>query len=146
MRALAARELTRSELQAKLAPHLPAEAEASTLSELLDELQAKGYLSDARAAQALSDRRSPKLGTQRVLQELRQRGADAEAVADVAASLRSTELARAQAVWQKKFSGPPADAAERAKHMRFLAGRGFAMGVIAQVLRGQASDDSEQAT
>ncbi len=143
MRALAARELTRMELQAKLAAHVPSDAAPSTLEDLLNELQAKGYLSDVRAAQALSNRRAPKLGTQRVLQELRARGADAEAVAEVAAQLRGTELERAQAVWRKKFAAPASSAAERAKQMRFLAGRGFAPGVIGQVLRGEPEDSGD---
>ena len=46
---------------------------------------------------------------------------------------RGTELARAQEVWRRRFGHPPADAAERARQMRFLAGRGFEGDIIRRV-------------
>jgi regulatory protein len=56
--------------------------------------------------------------------------------------LAETEFERAQAVQQRKFGRPPANAAEHAKQTRFLAGRGFASDVIRQVMRqiGRAAD------
>ena len=39
-----------------------------------------------------------------------------------------------------KFAGPAADAAGRAKQMRFLAARGFGGDVIGRVLRGGEED------
>jgi regulatory protein len=56
------------------------------------------------------------------------------------AELRNTELARARAVWQKKFDHPPEDAAERAKQMRFLASRGFGGDTIHRVVSGGDDD------
>src|SRR5260364_113509 len=41
------------------------------------------------------------------------------------AQLRESELARARAVWQKKYGSAPKTPAERARQMRFLAMRGF---------------------
>jgi regulatory protein len=38
-------------------------------------------------------------------------------------------------VWRKKFAHPPADAAEKARHARFLSQRGFSADVISKVLR-----------
>jgi regulatory protein len=137
LRSLAARERSRAELQAKLMAQ-PG-ADANQVQTVLDELQAKGYQSDERTAQALLHRRAGKLGSQRLMHELRQRGVDADALSQAQQSLQSTELDRATAVWQKKFGAAPANAADRAKHMRFMASRGFGMGIIQRVLR-QAGD------
>jgi regulatory protein len=55
--------------------------------------------------------------------------------------LRPTEVDRAREVWRKKFGSPPADAAERGKQMRFLAGRGFAGDTIHRVVSGAGEAD-----
>jgi regulatory protein len=47
---------------------------------------------------------------------------------------RDSELDRAREVWQKKFSAAPADAAEKAKQMRFLQSRGFTPEVIRRAI------------
>jgi regulatory protein len=39
-------------------------------------------------------------------------------------------------VWRKKFATAPADAAEKAKQMRFLQSRGFTPEVIRRAIRG----------
>ena len=111
------------------------------LEALLGELEAKGFLSDARAAESLLRRRAPRLGTQRVLQELRHKGLDAELVRAAAESLRASEFARAQAVWQQRFGTLPANAQEQARQMRFLAARGFGTEVARQVLRAAAQNE-----
>lgn len=54
----------------------------------------------------------------------------------VAGAARATELDRARAAWQKRFGQPPASAAERAKQIRFLQGRGFSFDVIRRVIAG----------
>ncbi|MDF1482788.1 recombination regulator RecX [Extensimonas sp. H3M7-6] len=138
LRLLARREYARAELAARLAPHLQA---GEDLEALLGELEAQGFLSDARAAESLLRRRAPRLGTQRVLQELRHKGLDAELVRAAADSLRASEFARAQAVWQRRFGTPPADAQEQARQMRFLAARGFSTEVVRQVLRAAAQNE-----
>jgi regulatory protein len=51
-------------------------------------------------------------------------------------SLKGSEAERARGVWQKKFSAPAADAAERGKQMRFLAARGFGSEAIRRVVSG----------
>jgi len=84
--------------------------------------------------ESLVHRRAARLGTSRIRQELNSRGLPAQAVQDAVEQLRATELERAREVWRKKFGTPPGDAAERAKQMRFLAGRGFAGEVIRRVV------------
>ena len=141
LRYLAAREHSRAELQAKLARHVTYEDEPGALTRVLDELAAKGFINEARVAESLLHRRAGRLGGARVLQELRAKGLPDDVVADAAAQLRSTELARAQAVWRRKFGQPPADAAERARQLRFLAARGFSGDVARRALGGAADDD-----
>jgi regulatory protein len=138
LRALAGRECSRVELERKLASF---EEEPGQLARVLDELQAKGFLDDQRAADALAYRRGQKLGTARVVQEMKARGMEPEAIAQSAEQLRSTELDRAREVWRKKFGQPAADAAERGKHMRFLITRGFSAEIIRRVVAGSSEDD-----
>lgn len=123
LRLLAARDHSRAELERKLAAYTE---DPEALKRVLDELQSKGFLNEARAAQSLLHRRAPKLGAARVRAELQQRGLPDAVVADALAELAGTEAERAHAVWAKKFGEPPGDAAERARQMRFLAARGFA--------------------
>lgn len=132
LKLLSAREHSRRELERKLAGH---EEVPGQLRQALDELEARGFLSDQRAADSLVHRRSPRLGAMRVRQELQAKGIPAEQVAAALAGLEGSEVDRAREVWRKKFSSPPADAAERAKHARFLAARGFGGDTISRVLR-----------
>ncbi|SDM10638.1 regulatory protein [Oryzisolibacter propanilivorax] len=134
LRLLAQREHSRSELQTKLARHVQ---EGEDLQAVLDELQAKDFINPQRVAESVLHRRAPRLGAQRVLQELRGKGLDEELVRAAAAQLQDTEYERALAVWRQRFgSAPPADTPqERARQMRFLAARGFAGDVVRRVLR-----------
>lgn len=142
LRLLALRDHSRAELERKLKPH---EQEPGTLKRALDELQARGFIDEDRAAEALVHRRAPRLGAARVAQELQARGVDAERVAAAVEGLRATELQRAREVWRRKFGELPADAAARARQGRFLLARGFAGDVVRRVLGegGVAPDGSE---
>ena len=138
-RSLAQREHSRLELARKLQPHA-ADAAQGALETLLDELQAQGWLSDARFAEALSRNRATRQGVARIRAELRQRGVGAEQVEQATAALAGSEAERAQQVWQKKFGQPPLDASERARQIRFLLGRGFATGLACRVVPPLGSD------
>lgn len=137
LRLLAGREHSRAELEKKLAAH---EAEPGELQRALDELQAKGFISEQRVVESLIHRRAARLGTGRLKQELQAKGISAEAVAEAVDRLRGTETDRAREVWRKKFGEPAADAAGRAKQMRFLAARGFGAEAIRRVVRGGEDD------
>ena len=141
LRYLAAREHSRAELATKLSRHVGPEDDPDAVARVLDELAAKGFIDEARVAESVLHRRAGRLGGARVLQELRAKGLPDDVVADAAAQLRSTELARAQAVWRRKFGQPPADAAERARQLRFLAARGFSGDVARRALGGADDDD-----
>ena len=137
LRHLAAREHSRAELERKLCGP---DTDAGELARTLDELEAKGFISAERVAESVLHRRASRLGSARVLHELRAKGLPADVLADATEQLRATELARARQVWQARFGQPPRDAAERARQMRFLAGRGFAGDVVRRAL-GAADDE-----
>lgn len=139
LRLLSGREHSRAELERKLAPF---EEEPGALAKALDELHAKGFINEQRVVESVLNRRSAKLGTARIRQELQSKGLAPEAVQDAVAQLRATEVDRAREVWRKKFGTPPADAAERGKHMRFLASRGFGGEAIRKVVAGNMEDDA----
>jgi regulatory protein len=61
-------------------------------------------------------------------------------VAETMAGLKGSELARALAVWQKKFGHVATDAATRNRQARFLATRGFSSDVVKQVVAGVEED------
>ncbi len=132
LRLLGMREHSRAELERKLASH---EQEPGELQRVLDDLQARDFISDERAAESVLHRRSARLGAGRIRQELQAKGIAAELVAASLASLKATELERACEVWRKKFGEPPQDAAQRARQARFLISRGFSGEVVARVLR-----------
>jgi regulatory protein len=119
-------------------PELP---HAQQISELLDELEAAGHLSDARLIESRIHVRAARFGNLRIERELQQLGVAADEPAR--AALRDSEQQRAQAVWARKFGQPPASAAERARQMRFLAGRGFSADVVRAVLRGAGQSEAE---
>jgi regulatory protein len=140
LRLLATREHSRAELERKLQPH---ETEPGELSAALDALQTKGFIDEARVADSVLHRRAHKLGGRRVLQELQHKGLPDHVIDEAAATLHATEAERARAVWQKKFGTPATNAQERAKHMRFLASRGFSGDVIRKTLSDLGSDDED---
>ena len=138
LQALARRELSRVELQAKLLPHV---VETDDIAALLDDLQKRGWLSDARALEQTVRIRSARFGTQRIAHELRQKGISEELISASIPQMKEGELEAARAVWQRKFTFPPQDQKEKAKQVRFLQSRGFSMDVIFKVMR--ISDEGE---
>ena len=137
LRYLSAREHSRSELERKLKSH---EEMPGQLAQVLDELQAKDFINEARVVESVINRRAGRFGASRIKYELLNKGLGAEAVAEAVNSLKSSELDRAREIWRKKFDCLAVDAAGRAKQMRFLATRGFGGDVIRRVV-AQAEDD-----
>jgi regulatory protein len=146
LQCLARREYSRAELRAKLLPHVQTDedfeqAPPVDLDVLLDDLTARGWLSDARATTQLVHAKRSRFGTQRITHELRQRGISDELIEAALPALKETEFEAARSVWQRKFGTLPQDAKEKAKQMRFLQSRGFSMEVIFKVLRLAEIDD-----
>jgi regulatory protein len=130
---LSRREYSRAELSRKLTPFAE---EADSLESLLDTLEREGWLSDSRFAESIVHRRASRLGASRIVNELKRHAVGQTLIEETAAQLRDTELARAQAVWRKKYGQLPGTPAERAKQARFLAARGFSQSIISRILKG----------
>ena len=138
---LAQREQSRSELRRKLLRAAlqtqdteaePADDIAGQIERLLDALQAQGLLSEVRFVESRVRVRAPGLGTRRIQMELARHGL--KLPAQPLQQLRDSELQRATQLWQRRFGASAQDARERARQMRFLAGRGFSGEVIRRVL------------
>lgn len=142
LRLLAQREHSRAELQTKLARHVQ---EGDDLPAVLQQLEDAGWICEERVAESVLHRRAGRLGTQRVLQELRAKGLDEALVRAQAEGLRATEHERAWAVWQRRFGQPPTSDPERARQMRFLAARGFDAEAVRKVLRQAEQEDPDGA-
>lgn len=140
LKLLSMREHSRLELERKLSSHETREGE---LAEALDALAARGFISDERVADSVLHRRAGKLGASRVKAELQAKGLDEAVVREAVEQLRGTEVERAREVWRRKFGHPPADAAERARQMRFLAARGFSGEAIRKSIEGADEFDAQ---
>lgn len=146
LQCLARREYSRAELAAKLRPYAQIEDDFEQLQPvdldaLLDDLTARGWLSDARAATQLLHARRPRFGAQRITREMRQKGIGDELIEQALPALKETELESARGVWQRKFGTVPKDAKEKARQLRFMQSRGFGFEVIFKVLQSHDAED-----
>lgn len=143
LRHLSQREHSRAELERKLGLHVQDTEEASAqqqIAQALDQLAAAGLLSESRAAESVLASQGQRYGSRRLKQLLQGKGLDAVLVSATLQQARLTELDRAREVWRRRFGRPPADATERARQMRFMAGRGFDGEVIRRVVQGGEED------
>lgn len=133
---LARREHSRTELARKLAPHGDPEAVAI----LLEDLERENLLSNQRFAESLAHARAGRHGSLRLKADLRGKGVPEAVIGQVVDDARAQDLAAARVVWQKKFGQLPRDAVERARQMRFLAGRGFPADIVHRVVGASEED------
>ena len=135
---LARREHGRAELEQKLLAKgwEPAEVRAA-----LDELTARGYLSDARYARALAAQRAGRYGRRRIAGELKAKGIAPDEIETALAGSGIDDDAALKALWQRRFGTRPANEREKARQVRFLQARGFALSAILRFLRA-AEDEA----
>jgi regulatory protein len=132
MRVLARRELSREELKRKLAAHA---AQDENLDAVLDELAAKGWLSDARYAEQAIRSKARRYGPVKLAHVLRAKGLDDEAIAAAFRAAGHEGETNLEAVWKSRFRAAPADERDRARQVRFLQGRGFRLDDILRYLK-----------
>jgi len=154
LRLLSMREYSRKDLSAKLSEssarrlklHPPEESAEPANQEIplveqieavLDDFEARGWLSDERFAEALVRRRSERFGTRKIQDELEQAGVDSAKTIDLLKSLKDTEYQRAYELWLRKFGVVATEQKERARQYRFLASKGFSSGVVSKVVAGR---------
>jgi regulatory protein len=131
---LARREHSRLELGRKLAVHAE---DAAEVERVLDELEARGWLSERRVVEQMVHARRARFGAQRIERDLQAKGVSEDAIAAALPEIRGGELQAAREVWRRKFGGRlPRNASERGRQARFLQGRGFGMEVILKVIKG----------
>jgi regulatory protein len=123
-------------------PAFPDSLLRERIAAVIDALAAAGLMNEPRMAEALLAAKAPRFGTRRLRQVMQQRGLEPALVDQAMQQARGSELERAQALWQRRFGTPGTTPAERARQMRFLAGRGFGGDIIRRVVRG-APDDAE---
>jgi len=143
IRLLARRDYGRAELVQRLVAR---GGSREDVERTLDALERCGYLSDARFAQALVDRKAGHYGKQAIAHELKERGVAPEAAAEALATLAAgDELAEATALWRRRFGVAPASDRDKARQLRFLRSRGYSTGVAWKVLRraGVKDEDSD---
>ena len=131
LRLLARREHSRVELTRKLGQAGFAQHD---LEALLDEFEEKNWLSDRRFAESYVADHRARAGSVKLAYDLRQRGVSDAIIEDVLSKNRDSELERAREVWQKKFGTAPTDSTEKARQIRFLQSRGFALEIIRKML------------
>jgi regulatory protein len=141
---LAQREHSRNELRRKLlrlalqpaaedaTEAVDEDAAAAQVESLLDTLQAQGLLCEQRFVAGRVRARASGQGSLRIQLELARHGL--KLAAQPLQQLRDSEPQRAALLWQRRFGKAPADARERARQMRFLAGRGFSAEAIRYAL------------
>ena len=138
---LGKREYSYKELGQKLKSYLEEDQDAESITAILDDFKARGWLSDARFTEQMVHARRTKFGSSKIVHELREKGVDSSLIEGAIEQLKETELDSAKEVWQKKYRNAPANRDEWAKQARFLQSRGFGFDVIKKVLNTQADDD-----
>jgi regulatory protein len=156
LRLLSMREYSRKGLATKLAESAARsfkfnpsteDAEASAtdiplttqIEAVLDDFEARGWLSDERFAEALVRRRSERFGTRKIQDELTQAGVDSAKTVNLLRNLKETEYQRAHELWLRKFGALATEQKERARQYRFLASKGFSTDVVSRVVAGRSS-------
>ena len=132
MRFLARREHSREELRRKLAPNV---AEGEDLEAVLEDLAVRGWLSDARFAEHTARAKARRFGPLKLVHYLKSRGVDAGAIAAGVRAAGEQGAPQMEIVWKSRFKAAPADEREKARQVRFLQGRGFALEEIFRFLK-----------
>jgi regulatory protein len=153
LRLLSLREYSRKDLAAKLAESEARwsklggnqaedtpESRSLQIEAVLDDFEARGWLSDERFAEALVRRRSERYGMRKIADELERAGVDSKRSAKLLGALKETEFQRAYDLWSRKYGAVAQDQKERARQYRFLASKGFSSEIVARVIGGQSPD------
>jgi regulatory protein len=156
LRLLSMREYSRKGLEAKLKesaqrilksdPELAHDKDSKSVQEIslqitavLDDFEARGWLSDQRFAEALVRRRSERFGARKIQDELERAGVDSHQSAQLIGALKETEFQRAYELWMRKFGEVAQEQKERARQYRFLASKGFSSEVVSKVVAGRTA-------
>ena len=107
---------------------------------MLDELVARGLLSDARFANAVAARKSGTHSKRAIGAALKAHGVDDEAITRAIDGAAIDDELAMTALWRRRFGKAPADDREKARQVRFLQSRGFSLSAILKLLRDPPED------
>ena len=107
---------------------------------VLEEIAALGYLSDARFAKALVGQKMGAMSKRAISASLKAKGVDADVASAAVAASDVDDQDAMVALWLRKFGTPPANDREKARQVRFLQSRGFALSAIFKLLRDPPAD------
>jgi regulatory protein len=134
---LARREYARAELRERL---LAGGGDAAEVDAALAELAAQGYLSDGRYAHAIVRRKRGEFAQRAIVEVLKRKGVDAAAAREALADIPLDDEKALLDLWRRRFGQPPCDERERARQVRFLQSRGFALSSILRLLRAPPAE------
>ena len=132
VRLLARREYARDDLEQRLIAKGEARDEVAAV---LDELSSQGLLSNERFAHALVAQKSGSYSRRSIRGELKRKGVSGEAIEGAIAEAPIDDDAAMLALWQRRFGTAPANDREKARQIRFLQSRGFALSAIFKMLK-----------
>lgn len=137
VRLLARREYARAELEDKLVGKGAARGE---VQQVLDELAAGGYLSNERYAHAVSRQMAGRYSRRSIAGELKAKGVAGDDIAAAIATNGVDDATALEALWRRRFGELPVGDREKARQIRFLQARGFAVSAILRLLREVAAE------
>jgi regulatory protein len=129
---LARREYSRAELRGKLVATGATRDEADAV---LDEITSLGYLSDTRFATSVVGQKAGAMSKRAISASLKAKGVDPDVASAALAASDVDDHEAMVALWRRKFGSPPANDREKARQIRFLQSRGFALSAIFKLLR-----------
>ena len=132
VRLLARREYARAELEDKLVAKGAVRSDARAV---LDELATGGYLSNERYAHAVSRQMAGRYSRRSIAGELKAKGVAADDIATALAATAIDDAAALEALWRRRYGELPVDDRAKARQIRFLQARGFALSAILKLLR-----------
>lgn len=129
---LARREHSRAELARKLehAGH-----DKDDVAALLDDFEARNWLSDRRFAESWVADHLAKSGPVKLAYELRLRGVNDSVIEAVLAESRDSEIERARKIWVKKYGEAPVDGRISPSQARFMLSRGFNLETVYKLFK-----------
>ncbi len=116
---------------------------ADEVDAALDDLAQQGLLSDARFAHAVIRQKTGAYSRRAISETLKAKGVTGDAAADALAGHDVDDADALVALWRRRFGTPPRDDREKARQIRFLQSRGFALSAIFKLLREPPAADDD---
>ena len=130
---LARREYSRGELTHKLMGG--EESLLGDVEQLMDSLEAQGYVSDERAAESILRAYQGKYGLNKIRQVLQLKKINDQVSSGLLQQVQTNEYETLQALFVKRYLVPPETPKERVQCMRYYQNRGYTVESILRVLK-----------